>query len=446
MSMTLNTISNAHLVKKEMNFLKNPRPFPPHQVTPLLIVGTISLLCVSAMSMHYLSTSMSERKVDIIKCDCDQNKLPRIIAGLALTLISLFYIHGVHAQIKYTECYAIEGKKKAREYENNGDYSKALSVLRNCQYLLEEIPFLRLEKIYAEEIDLLENKVLNIGYSHILFNEDFHPRPNLLKLVQLLGMDALNDKDPPILQINQWAQSHLLRNKERWDEQELTFESLKETVLPVLNELGFIDGTNAHFDAYEGAILLGCSLERARKRLDFLIQEWKRGVRFSKVVILTGDRTLESHEKSKLIEDSDSPLNIRKDWTKPKTLPSTEYEMFTFIWEQTNIPKSMLKAVKIEFVRAPMKKGNQGQPIRPTTDDTLMEWNKLSPAQGRYLVISNFPHAVRQDLNHRSFTPAGCSFDTVGAETSDKEKVIIILDEVARAIYECKKAWERTRS
>lgn len=120
-------------------------------------------------------------------------------------------------------------------------------------------------------------KPLSAEEGNPLFDQNYRPKAKLLKLLELAGMPQLET----ISQINEWAQNNLLRRGERWQEQTKRFEELKPKIKTLLSELGFLDQVPAHFTEYQGAIVHGGLLPRIRIRLQYLVEQWKQGVRFS---------------------------------------------------------------------------------------------------------------------------------------------------------------------
>lgn len=306
-------------------------------------------------------------------------------------------------------------------------------------------------KNFSQTVKRLEEELLTLGSSRLLFDENHQPRVALLKLLELVGMEPLNGPKKAIVQINDWAQKNLLRQGERWQEQTNRFEELKPQIKPLLSELGFVDALFPHFKEYEGVIVHGALLPRARLRLYYLVEQWKQGVRFSHIYFLSGERPLEVNQENErtFMDDSKSPLKIRKDWSAPLEFPKTERGMIQLVWEQSEIPEEMRK-VKIHFINAPMKEDAKGErSIRPTTDDTVKAWLQAvpPPPHGRYLAITNAPYINRQDLavrtDVRAIAPCKYSFDTVGSGVGEQEKMIIILDELARFIFLTKQISEK---
>jgi hypothetical protein len=310
------------------------------------------------------------------------------------------------------------------QYERSGRYVEALLIAREAEGRDRSL------------ISRLEGEVLYVGASRRLFDEFLKPRAQLLKLLNLLGMKE--DQAGDLEKINSWAQENLLRRGERWEEQDPKFEQLKPEIEPLLQELGFIDAIEPSFDRYEGALVHGALLSRVRSRLSFLVEQWKRGVRFHSIYFLSGERALESSRESRerLVSDQGSPLPIRADWVVPEELPRTEYEMVKWVWEQSELPEEM-RQLSVHFINAP-KIWDGKQWSRPNSNTTAEAWLKSSPPLGRYLAVSNAPYLVRQDLAMRWVDTERYGFDTIGASVSAQEKVSIILDEVARVIFQVK--------
>lgn len=295
-------------------------------------------------------------------------------------------------------------------------------------------------------IDILESKLLNLGSSRILFNENEEPSALFLQLLEAVGKDSSEKSENSIEKINSWAQKNLLRQGERWQEQTARFEKLKPIIEPLLVDLGFINDTHSHFQEYQGALIHGGLLPRVRLRLHYLILEWNLGIRFANLYFLSGDRPLETlHEnRETFMQDEASPLKIRKNWKEPSNLPKTENEMIQLVWEQSEIPEDMRQSVKVHFIRAPMKDGINGvKTVRPTTDDAVEAWLKTAPIHGRYLAVTNAPYTNRQDVVIRTIAPSEYSFETIGSRANPQEQMAIFLDELARLIFQTKQLIEK---
>ncbi|MEI6805458.1 MAG: hypothetical protein WCK49_03000 [Myxococcaceae bacterium] len=81
------------------------------------------------------------------------------------------------------------------------------------------------------------------------------------------------------------------QNQERWGLKDNPHCD-RAVILKDLSELGFVDAVKPKYLNYHTAVLLGATRPRMQSRIDYLIQIWKEGVRFKRIVFLTGDRTM----------------------------------------------------------------------------------------------------------------------------------------------------------
>jgi hypothetical protein len=364
---------------------------------------------------------------------------PFIFTGVILTTLLSMASLDAGNQLTEARKYIRASQNAIQKYEQAGDYASALKIARDgCEESLK-LGLTHEAADFSKSVERLESELLFLGSSRILFDENYQPRAKILQLLELVGMEPLHKSEKAILQINNWAQKNLLRQGERWQEQTTKFEALKPKIKPLLSELGFVNASSSHFSEYQGAIVHGALLPRVRLRLHYLIEQWKQGVRFPHVYFLGGERPLNPHQENEnlFLQDKDSPLKIRKDWSTPIQFPNTECEMMQLVWDQSEIPEEMRKEVKAHFINAPMKKDlKSGQSLRPTTDDTIDYWLKTKPLYGRYLAVSNAPYTNRQDLVIRTIASSNYGFDTIGSSAREEEKMAIFLDELARFIFQ----------
>ncbi len=305
------------------------------------------------------------------------------------------------------------------DYEKAGDYVKALALARSCSQPSEE--FIRL-------IDSLESAVLHKGYSHTFFDENKKPRLKLVRVLDLLGMESITKPETTLLEVNSWAQSHLLRQGERWTKQVDRFEELKPKIRPLLQDLGLVEERCPSFTSYEGAIIYGSLLPGMCLRLDYLIEAWKKGVRFTHLYFLSGERPINPEKEA---------VNVFLQGQMFKIEAETESAMAHLLWQRPEVPKDMREGTQVHFISVPMKKEGSVT-IRPTTDDTVIAWLERKPPFGRYLAVTNAPYIERQDLVIRTLVAkkGDFTFDTVGPSANKEEQVAIFLDELARVIFQ----------
>lgn len=351
---------------------------------------------------------------------------PLFIAHLVIGVLGIGALHGCYETAKKEQCLALIDQKISE-----GKYSVALQIARICLAQSNLTSFVPI--VNATEMDLLSH-----GFTRQLFNSDGTPRHKVYQILLLAGMDSdYKNLD----QINTWAQGNLLRTKERWDAQTKKFDHL--ALKPLFKELGLLDGVAPHFKEYDGAILHGALLPRVRLRLQYLVEQWKAGVRFQKLFFFGGERPLDPEQESrqKLLDDPKKRVNF----VAPPELPKTEREMEEWVWEQSDIPEEMRKSVTVVFINAPMKVDPRTgeKTVRPSTADTVATWLKSNPQLGKYLAVSNAPYIFRQDLELRLLSPNDFKFDTVGSEASQNKQNAILLDELARLIFTLKQAKDK---
>ncbi|WP_236558939.1 hypothetical protein [Chlamydia sp. 17-3921] len=113
---------------------------------------------------------------------------------------------------------------------------------------------------------------------------------------------------------------------------------------------------------YDCAVIFGGPLPALRQRLDFLIREWQRGVRFHKIIFLCGKRncypTIESREH--FFDSRYNPFPSENNWENETTqkVPSSEEEIAKFIWAQMALPRAWRdSSIKVIFLLAEPSNG-----------------------------------------------------------------------------------------
>src|SRR5579872_2172824 len=253
--------------------------------------------------------------------------------------------------------------------------------------------------------------------------------PTLQKL-----FDALDIKhDGTLKNILDLTQKAWLRppGKERWEIEDI-FDAKRSIVMPLIDQMGFVRALKASKQKYDYALLQGAMMQRMRMRLAYMIIQWNAGVRFDKIIVVTGARERSNDiETEDVITGKDSPdLPIRKDWKWNGVMPATENDMIKLIFEQTELPEDM-KNIPIEFVATPMQPTPNGGWRRPNSNDVITEWLKRDPKPGSCLAFSNQPYALFQDAAIRMVLPDSFALETVGPSANlEKASVAVYLDNV----------------
>ncbi len=252
-----------------------------------------------------------------------------------------------------------------------------------------------------------------MAYYTYLLNEDSSPNAALTNLLSLLQVSYENNLESVV---KATQKSWLQTGKERW-EFEAKDEDKREFLLPIFRQIGLVDGTHARAAEYDYALVHGGFYSRVQKRICHLVEENRRGVRFKQIVLLTGQRYLDTNT-----EESILPFN-------------TEAEMMLFVWENYAMPDEM-RRLPVTLVDAPRQEKPDGSWGRPGTKETFIEWMKTSPKAGRCLCISSQPFCGYQDSVARTCLPSTFTIETIGTEADPEMDISIYLDNLARWLYQ----------
>jgi len=258
--------------------------------------------------------------------------------------------------------------------------------------------------------------------------------PDLCKLLQATDLPC--EKDPK--KIVEITQKHWLREygKERWEIQEKSPNKRTE-ILKLVRKLGFVEAVQVQKKQYDYALILGALAPTMKKRLGFLVQQWKKGVRFKKIFFLVGERPRDPvMESSQILLERNKYIKFPKH-LKLKTLPQTETDLAKMIYFNAILPKQFSE-IPFEFVNTPRKIQN-AKLIRPTTADTVefLFEKQWIPKKASLLSISNQPYIPYQDAILRGALLQKGDFDleTVGFESDADTKISVYLDSLARTLY-----------
>ncbi len=207
-----------------------------------------------------------------------------------------------------------------------------------------------------------------------------------------------------------WMQS----KKERW-EMDIRSEEKKELALPLLRELGCIETLNATEQAYDYALVLGATGPVMQMRLDFLYTQHQNGVRFSQIVLLSGDRKL-SPKRDGEYEDLEN-----------------ETQLLCHLF--ANHPLS--KLVPHSVIDSKQQLLDDGTMRRPTTANTLIDWLETNPPPGKCLALSTQPFVGYQEAVARTVLPSTFSIEGIGPALNSPYPLAIYLDNFAKwLLYE----------
>jgi len=205
--------------------------------------------------------------------------------------------------------------------------------------------------------------------------------------------------DLPINQLvsllkEQWWQV----NKERWEmQQQFEVEEKKDQAFPLLKDLGCIETIKAQKMHYNYALVLGAVGKTMQRRLDFLYEEWKRGVRFDQIVLLTGQRDLnpelESYEKGL----------------------KSETDLFVYLFNHHPLKNT----APVIVIDSPKEKLLNGNLRRPNTASTIRDWVATQPKPGSCLTVSTQPFIGYQEAIVKFLLSNQFEIEAVGPGTEN---------------------------
>lgn len=256
-----------------------------------------------------------------------------------------------------------------------------------------------------------------------LFDNQGRPSFSLLKILDVLKINY----DHSLNGIVDITQRTLLRSpgKERWEVEDI-FKDKSKTLTPLFKEIGCIDAIHASCSLYDYGVVLGALFGRVRDRLQWLINEWCRGVRFKTLVFLTGKRAL-----------IDSECKDLKIFSKKQPIPTDEFEMVKLVYATLEMPQAM-KNLPVVFINAQPQVGRP----RVNTEDTVRTWLGQCPEPGTVLAVSNQPYIMQQHCVLRALLPKEFYIETVGPEISNLTTTTLILDNLARWIFQIKRLFD----
>ncbi|MCH9613351.1 MAG: hypothetical protein SP1CHLAM54_03500 [Chlamydiia bacterium] len=202
---------------------------------------------------------------------------------------------------------------------------------------------------------------------------------------------------------------------ERWEVEGLS-EEQRTLVLEWAKNQGHFDAWEPSQRVYDVALILGSSTAHMEARLNYLIDQWNKGIRFDKVVWLVGQRPLDGRVDSMLDQFS------------------TESEAARYIWEKSAVP-DIMRTCEVVFIDVPMHLSG----ARPTTKDTIDAWVDVQASSCSALFVSTQPFCQYQFTVIKTFLPKQVNFEVIGPGVTDLSHprgAAILLDNFARTLYQ----------
>lgn len=252
--------------------------------------------------------------------------------------------------------------------------------------------------------------------------------PVILKILDITKKNP--EKKTSLNDINTIFQKYYFqKNKERFDMILDETDDICERLIDIcLKDLNFScpkwPGAQ-QIKKCQGIILLGSTVAVMTQRIGFLklLIQAHPGLKKVKIYLLTGRRTLTSEEKQSVSVDD-------------------EAEAFQEIFQKL--------CPDLDFIL--VYSSNTGMK-RATTESTVKEWLQLSPAKGTYISISSEPFIAHQTMVFKNCLGEGHNIIGVGPgilrelheHINVKRKAAILMDALAKTIYEITKWHNKTR-
>ncbi len=240
-----------------------------------------------------------------------------------------------------------------------------------------------------------------------VIDESGAPHPALLELCELVEVPQEKNLDRLAEAcVKAWRQTG-----ERWSF-ENRLEERRNEILPLIDRLEMLRPIHAKQKRYQYGVILGGLASSVKLRIDFLKEEFNKGVRFDALVFLTGERTLHPEKEREYL-----------------TVARTETELMLKIWEQEELPQE-LRDLRLIVIDAPPAIGRS----RPTTESTIIEWQKTSPNPGSCLFFSSQPYVNYQHAVVKALVPPSFSIETVGCGGGKTFPISILLNTVTQEL------------
>jgi len=252
------------------------------------------------------------------------------------------------------------------------------------------------------------------------------------KLLELLQLHKIKH-DGTLKNIVETTQKafHILhpsgRPKKRWEmdhtAEDAKFSDLqKDQTLSILSEFGLFSEFMPTQKQFDYVFFHGSTLHDALLRQQALLKAWHQGMRFNKMIVLSGPRLVEEHEKSNGSYGS-------------------ELEMMQYLWTNTALPAGM-EDIHYSWINSPDRMGPDGTPVWANTRDSFESWydSNQPVTVGSCLGVSNAPFTLRQHIITQTFLLrhgfTNCPIETAGGPLPGPPSIAICLREFSNILWD----------
>lgn len=201
--------------------------------------------------------------------------------------------------------------------------------------------------------------------------------------------------------------------------------------LQLYREVGMVDAIHPTQKHYNYALILGTVTRFMASSLDYLINLWeKEGIRFDKIIFLTGDRPL----YGEYVKFDQMPKEVLRP-EEPQPVLKTETQAARFLADRMAVrfPPGFPQGENLIVVEAKAPQGKR----RANTKDTIIAFLDAHFKPGTYLAIAQQPFAGRQALVlKKDLSKAGFNGELVATPALDTMPKSFYLDSLTRWIYE----------
>ncbi len=250
--------------------------------------------------------------------------------------------------------------------------------------------------------------------SSALLDSAGRPTDNLITLLTTLHIEH----DGSLKSIVDATQKAWLRpaDKERWEIAD-EYKDRADELMPLLTNLELIKTINPAQTHYDGIIVPGSLANNMKHRLECACTLVKKhNLRTHTIIMLVGQRDLDAQQEHDYIEQG----------------LHTETDVARFLVTSLDLPSH----ITISIIDTPKQITAHGAVRRPTTADTVQQFLKNNPQQGTYLIVSNNPYIGYQHTVFRTLLPSTFILEGVGKGIKNNESISVILDALARWLYQ----------
>lgn len=227
---------------------------------------------------------------------------------------------------------------------------------------------------------------------------------------------------------------------ERWHAISSKLEQKRKLLLPLFKSLGMQDEIKPKGTSYKRVVIFAAWLDMFRRRLQYTCDLWnQKNIRFKKIVVLTGQRSLDKDQDSmkRLLNKDNGIIPFKDTWQFKGNNPNTETDMIKIIFDQSKIPIEWGSKIPIDYTDTPTPKGKP----RTTTADTIRDWFTKNPKpMGDTLVVSSNPFAGYQFAGFLRYAPKSFKekyqIDPAGPGARKNESMSTYCDSLGRWLWE----------